>query len=293
MTTLIIGGTGKTGLALAKLLHKASRPLLVTSRSGVAPDPFPAVAFNWSDPSTFLNPFNYITSNSTSTTLPPIDRTYIIGPAILDPLPVVQPFIELAVSKGVSKFVLLSASLAPPGEHFAGSVHQWFIDHGKEKGVKEWVVLRPPAFMQNFTRLYVSSIKSTSSIFSCAENGRVAFVHTDDIAEAAFEALTTSKYDNGQLYVVGPELYSYDEVAQLFTSVLQKPISHNRITPEAHTAIFTSFGMSPTYTEPLSLAEQAYNEGTEEAVFNAPEREKWIGKIGLREFVKANVGVWN
>ncbi|KAF9041638.1 hypothetical protein BJ165DRAFT_1530335 [Panaeolus papilionaceus] len=65
------------------------------------------------------------------------------------------------------------------------------------------------------------------------------------------------------------------------------------ITPEAHTTIFTSFGMSPAYTEPLSLAEQAYNEGTEEAVFNAPEREKWVGKIGLREFVKANVGVWN
>ncbi|KAF9009626.1 hypothetical protein BDQ17DRAFT_1421793 [Cyathus striatus] len=63
------GGTGNTGLKLARLLHAANIPILITSRSGTAPESFPAVKFDWND-STFSAPFEKD---------PSIDKVYLIG----------------------------------------------------------------------------------------------------------------------------------------------------------------------------------------------------------------------
>lgn len=101
MTTLITGGTGRTGLILAKLLTDAGHSALLTSRKGEAPSPFKAVKFDWFDKSTFENPFK---ADST------IDRVYIIAPHGLHPGPIVKPFIDLAIAKGVKRFVLLGGS---------------------------------------------------------------------------------------------------------------------------------------------------------------------------------------
>lgn len=86
MTTLITGGTGKTGLALAQLLHTENHPLLITSRTGEAPEPFKAVLFDWLDKDTFNNPFEAD---------PDIDRIYIVVAPVFDSLPHVKPFIEI------------------------------------------------------------------------------------------------------------------------------------------------------------------------------------------------------
>lgn len=135
MTTLIIGGTGNTGLALAKLLHSAERPVLVTSRSGKAPEPFKAVAFDWTKPSTFENPFEAD---------PSIEKVYFIPPSSDETLAIVKPFLDLAVSKGVKKFVLLATAVTLPGGNaFSGDILQYFID-----STLDYTVLRPTWFMR-------------------------------------------------------------------------------------------------------------------------------------------------
>ena len=130
MTILITGGTGKTGIKLAQLLNKAGHPVLLTSRKGEVPHPFKGVKFDWLDPSTFTNPFDVD---------PGIDRVYVVGPVgVLDMLPHVQPFIDLAVTKGVKQFVVLGSSQTPKGGPIAGKVHKYL----EEIGV-DYAVLRP------------------------------------------------------------------------------------------------------------------------------------------------------
>ena len=57
VTVLVIGGRGKTGLVLSRLLSEANRSVLICSRSGTAPSPYKAVKFDWFDDRTFENPF--------------------------------------------------------------------------------------------------------------------------------------------------------------------------------------------------------------------------------------------
>ena len=134
MTILITGGTGKTGLKLAHVLNKAGHAVLLTSRKGEVPHPFKGVKFDWLDPSTFTNPFDVD---------PTIDRVYVVGPiGVLDTLPRVKPFIDLAVTKGVKRFVVLSGSPVGKGGPVAGKVHEYL-----EKIGVDYAVLRPTWFM--------------------------------------------------------------------------------------------------------------------------------------------------
>ena len=136
MTILVTGGTGKTGLLLSRLLKEANHSVLITSRSGTAPSPYKAVKFDWFDSETFENPFKADSS---------IDRVYLIAPAVVDQLTIVKPFIDLAISKGVKRFVLLSASQVDIGSPPMGKIHEYLLD------VKvDYAVLRPTWFMRTY-----------------------------------------------------------------------------------------------------------------------------------------------
>jgi len=137
MTTLITGGASQTGLALARRLVASSHPVLFGTRTKPAPASLgPSVKFDWNDPSTFPNPFDASSD---------IQNVYLLGPtATVDPLPKMQPFIDLAVKKGVKKFVLLSSTVAPkgPSSHELGRVHTYLESLGVD-----YVALRPTWFI--------------------------------------------------------------------------------------------------------------------------------------------------
>ncbi|KAF8970138.1 hypothetical protein BDZ97DRAFT_1792147 [Flammula alnicola] len=278
MTTLITGGTGKTGLALAKLLHAANRPVLLTSRAGKAPEPFKAVKFDWLDKTTYENPFN---------TDPKIDRVYIVVPGVFDTLSYVGPFIDLAVSKGVKRFVLLSVSLLEPGEAPHGKVHQYLLDIGVD-----YAVLRPTWFQENFASNFYISIREHNQVFSGTGEGRIAFVSAADIAQAAFEALTAEKSPNKDLAVLGPDLYSYDEAAKLLSSILGREITHKKSSTEDTAKIYAGFGLAPEYANFLANLEGNAGKGKEVELFNSSADKKFIGKHSLLDYFKANRELW-
>lgn len=132
MTTLLLCGTGSTGQAIAKLLHAANRPLVITSRTGKGPEPYRTATFEWENPATFANAWE-VDAN--------IDRVYIVSPTIYDMMPYAKPFIDLAIAKGVKRFVLLSESELAPGDLYTGKIHQYLLDVGVDH-----FVLRPTWF---------------------------------------------------------------------------------------------------------------------------------------------------
>ena len=136
MTILLTGGSGKTASRVANILRAQSVPYLVASRKGTAPNS-PAVRFDWSDPSTFSNPFDHPTCKKS-----PITAIYILVPDELnDPVGTANSFIDLSREHGVRRFVLLSASPVPEGGPFAGKVHEHI-----RRTCPEWAVLRPTWF---------------------------------------------------------------------------------------------------------------------------------------------------
>ena len=51
---------------------------------------------------------------------------------------------------------------------------------------------------------------------TATEDGCIPFVSTHDIADVAFRALTDEKSHNTEHLIVGPELYTHDEVCPQF-----------------------------------------------------------------------------
>ena len=138
MSTLILDGGSQVGLRLAGLLREAGKPVIFGSRSGARlPAGSPSVKFDWDDPATFEMAFT-LGQN--------IDYVYLIGPSRApDPLVKVKPFIDLAVTKGVKRFIVLSAAGSftekGPDSTSTGRVHTYLDDQGLD-----YVVLRPTWF---------------------------------------------------------------------------------------------------------------------------------------------------
>ena len=133
MTILITGGTGRTGSQLARLLDIAKIPIVIASRSGNAPSPFEGVKFDWFEESTYRNAFD---------AHPNIDKVYLVLPSLFDPTPIAKSFIDFAISKGVKRFVLLSASSFEKGDDGTGRAHDYLAESGAD-----YVVLRPTWFI--------------------------------------------------------------------------------------------------------------------------------------------------
>lgn len=148
----ITGATGKTGGKLSQLLQAANHDILVASRTGQAP-PFKAAKFDWFDESTFENPF---------TTDVNIDKVYLVVPGLLDVLPVVQPFIDLAISKGVKRFVMCGANAVDKDGPAWGQVHKYLIDLGVD-----YTVLRPDRFDGMHFSFFLSREEVMADRLSC------------------------------------------------------------------------------------------------------------------------------
>jgi uncharacterized protein YbjT (DUF2867 family) len=137
MATLITGGGSQIGLRLFELLDEAGKPVIFASRSGSRiPAGVPSVKFDWADPTTFEAPFALGQQ---------IDYVYILGPNGSDPLTLVKPLIDLAVAKGVKRFVALSAASEEaergPRSQYMGQVHTYLHDEGLD-----YVTIRPTWF---------------------------------------------------------------------------------------------------------------------------------------------------
>ncbi len=131
---LITGGTGTTGSRIAKKLIERGYKPRIASRKNPLVTEIDHVYFDWYDETTH----NLALEN--------INKLYLVAPVgVMDPSPIVLPFIDLALKKGVKRIVLLSSSLIDEGGPVFGKIHQAI----REKA-PEWAVLATILFYAKF-----------------------------------------------------------------------------------------------------------------------------------------------
>ncbi|KAF8646466.1 hypothetical protein AX16_007203 [Volvariella volvacea WC 439] len=273
-TILVTGGTGKTGSVLAQKLQAAGYSTLVTTRnpSKVAP-PLKGVKFDWLDKSTYDNPWNVD---------PNIDRVYLVLPEIPNDFDYVKPFIDLAVAKGVKRFVLLSATVFEKGKPGSGITHEYLENLGVE-----FHALRPTWFFENFTTIFLGPIKAKNEFPTTTKQGKVPFISVDDITEVAKESLIADKAPNTDTFILGPELLTYDEAAEILSEVIGRKITHKHNSEEEALKFWMG---EDDAAEELARAilwmEGLIANGTEASHVNA--ERKYIGKKKLRDWFEEN-----
>jgi len=97
-------------------------------------------------------------------------------------------------------------------------------------------------------------ILHTSQIITATGDGRLPFNSVADVAVTAFRVLTGPVPRNADLPLLGPELYSYDDVVALLSAKLRRKIEHTRV-PEANLCVGNFRGpdeqvLSPIFCRP-------------------------------------------
>ncbi|KAJ3550386.1 hypothetical protein NMY22_g524 [Coprinellus aureogranulatus] len=271
MAFLITGGASQIGTVVARLLKEAGKKVIIASRSGSVPDGYESVKFDWTDESTLDAPF---------TRGEPIQGVYImVPPGFFDPSENIIAFIDKAVAHGVKRFVVLAGS-AIEKHHDAAKVWRYLDDKQLD-----YFVLRPTAFMENFHKFDGPSIRERNEFTTVIPTAKVPFVSAEDIGRVAFKALTSEKNDRTDQYVVGPELLTYDQVADILSEVLGRKITHKTITGEQMTKVYTDIlGWAPAISEHIVKAQLDMEAGSAERLFSNPDSA--VGKVTFREWAE-------
>jgi uncharacterized protein YbjT (DUF2867 family) len=136
MSILITGGASQVGSVVAQLLKDAQQDVIIGSRSGRVPQGFESVKLDWMDVSTFENPFQIPGADIKSVYL-------LLPPGYVDPSDNIKQFIDIAVSNGVKRFVLLSGSAVEKDADFGISKVWRYLDEKK----LDYFALRPTWFI--------------------------------------------------------------------------------------------------------------------------------------------------
>jgi uncharacterized protein YbjT (DUF2867 family) len=189
--TLVLGGNGKTGRRVVQRLTALGHATRVGSRSGQPP-------FDWEEPSTWAPALAGAGAAYVS---------YYPDLAAAGADDTVGAFARLAVSRGVSRLVLLSGC----GEAQAEAAEQAVRDSGADL-----TVLRSTWFAQNFSEDYMLEDVLRGEVVLPAADVPEPFIDADDIADVAVAALTADRHIGENYELTGPRLLTFaDAVAEI------------------------------------------------------------------------------
>jgi uncharacterized protein YbjT (DUF2867 family) len=219
-TILVTGATGKVGRRLIPLLARrgvtvrAAGRSPVAARAGIEP-----VRFDWTDEST------YKAARSG------VDAMYLVPGPVPQPehADCIRALLDGAAGAGVKRVVLLSVyglDKAPPEDPLRR------IELAVEASGVPWTLLRPGAFMQNFSEglrwdeALADGIRERDEIVGPGGKGVVSYVSSEDIAAIAATALTKDGYAGKAYAPLGPEPLTLTQVAEHISWAAGRPIRY-------------------------------------------------------------------
>ena len=132
--------------------------------------------------------------------------------------------------------------------------------------------LTMPSFMDNILR-QVEAIKTQGMFFSPISGDRkLPSCATRDIAAVASALLLDPSWSGREsVPVLGPEDLSHNDMAQIMSEVLGRPVRFQQIPGEAFKARLTGFGMSEAMAQGTLDMQLAKNEGLDNAETRTPQ----------------------
>jgi uncharacterized protein YbjT (DUF2867 family) len=226
-TTLVLGGTGKTGRRVAQRLSALGRPVRVGSRSGRPP-------FDWEDRATWAPALDGAGAAYVS---------YYPDLAAPGAVEATDAFARLAVGSGVSRLVLLTGR----GEPTAELAEQTVRDSGAEL-----TIVRAAWFSQNFSEDYLLEPVLAGEVALPAGDTPEPFVDADDIADVAVAALTQDGHA-GQLYeLTGPRLLTFTEAVGEIAKATGREVRYLPVSLDEYAAAAAAQGVPAEVVELLT-----------------------------------------
>jgi uncharacterized protein YbjT (DUF2867 family) len=217
-TTLVVGGTGKTGRRVAERLQARDLPVRIGSRSGAPP-------FDWEDRSTWAPALQGTAAAYVS---------YFPDLAVPGAPEAIAAFAEQALAAGTRRLVLLSGR----GEEEAQRAEQALAETDAE-----WTIVRCSWFSQNFSESYLLEPVLAGEVVLPAGDVPEPFVDADDIADVAVAALTQQGHA-GRLYeLTGPRLLTFADAVGEIARASGREIRFVPVTIEQYAGALAGHGL--------------------------------------------------
>jgi uncharacterized protein YbjT (DUF2867 family) len=270
-TTLVVGGTGKTGRRVAQRLQARGLPIRIGSPSSEPP-------FDWDDQATWAPALRNIQS---------VYLTYYPDLAFPGAAAAVGAFAELAVASGARRLVLLSGR----GEEGALRGEQAVRDSGAD-----WTIVRSSFMAQNFSEGYfLEPVRAGEVAFPAGEDLAEPFIDAEDIADVAVVALTDDRHI-GQLYeVTGPRLLTWADAVAEVARATGRQIRYVPVSLEEYAALLAEYQLpaelvkllTDLFTEVLDGHNAWLGDGVQRALGRPPR--------DFRDYARdaAATGIWD
>ncbi|MGC1308560.1 MAG: SDR family oxidoreductase [Phormidesmis sp.] len=247
---LITGATGTNGQEVIKQLAAKGitvRALVRSLEKGEALKEYDVelVEGDFSDPA------------SLEAALQGVDKALMLPPIAPDAVELQHNFIEAAKKAGTRYIVKFSAIGAAPDSpmrlgRWHGDAEQLLTDSGIA-----YCTLRPNGFMQNFLA-FGQSIANQGVFAQPGGQSSISHIDVRDIAAAIVETLLDDTVHAGKTYTLtGPESLSFDQVAEIFSTVLGRPVKYIAQTPEEFKGNMVAWGqpewLADTFNEMFAL----------------------------------------
>lgn len=135
-------------------------------------------------------------------------------------------------------------------------------------------------------------IRDQGKIYTACGQGKIPFVSATDIAAVAYRALTDSDSHNCDHRVLGPELLTYDDIAEKLSRALGRKIEHVKLSGESRYQGLVSAGVSEYYAAFLTKLEVAASTGFETRENDEVEKVTGRPPRSFDLFAQQNRSAW-
>lgn len=281
MQLLVTGATGDVGARVTRmLLQRGEHPRLFVRNPDKARlefgDQAEVFSGDLADPSTL------------APALVGIDALFLVtaGPEIprLD-----EQAAAAAKAAGVQRIVKLSSMDVEQGLAI-GAWHERGEAAIRASGVP-FTFIRPSGFFSNLLA-WAHGVRNESVIRSSTGHGKRAFIHSDDIAAVAVEALLSSRYEGHALTITGPEALTFGEIAERLGQSIGRKLAYEVLSDEEAGRRFRATGASEAETHAHIALWRAIREGRLATVTDTVERVLSRPPIGLDQWLRENAAAF-
>lgn len=269
-TTLVVGGTGKTGRRVVERLKTRGIPVRIGSRAGEPP-------FDWEDPTNWEAVLQGMVK---------VYVTFYPDLAVPGSVDAIRTFTDLAVQNGVQRLVLLSGR----GEEEAQKCEEIV----QQSGI-EWTILRATFFSQNFSEGFLAELVCSGQVALPIGGVGEPFVDVEDIADVAVAALLEDGHA-GQVYeLTGPCLLSFAEAVQEIARVTGRKIEFIQIPHDTFVSALKMQGVPRDVVELMSYLLTTVLDGRNAHLTDGIQRALGRHPRDFTEYVQqtAAAGAWH
>jgi uncharacterized protein YbjT (DUF2867 family) len=234
MTTLVLGGTGKTGRRIASLLTRRGADVRIGSRSAQPP-------FDWTRPQTWDAALSGVHA---------VHLSFYPDLALPGAAETVAAFVDRAAARGVRRVVLLSGR---------GEPQALVSEETVRRSGLQWTVVRPSWFNQNFSEGFLLDAVLAGELALPVGDAAEPFTDADDIAEVAVAALTDERHAGQTYELTGPRLLTFADAAAGISQATGRPIGFVAVRPAEFTAVLREHGLPEALGEVFHLVTDGRN----------------------------------